>query len=83
MLYNRQKARADANIESPPRIQHKINIPEVPTPSRTVFTPEQNELLVQSVVQYAQGLESKVLYYIIIGSNESETEDDLKKPILN
>ena len=33
--------RADANPESPPRIQNKINIPEVPTPSQTVFTPEQ------------------------------------------
>ena len=73
MVYTRQKERAYDNPESPPRIQHKINIPEVPTPSLTVFTPEQNELFVQRVVQDAQGLEGEVLYYHIIGLNESAT----------
>ena len=32
--------RSDDNHESPPIIQHKINIPEVPAPSPTVFIPE-------------------------------------------
>ena len=75
--------RAYANHEYRPRIQHKMNIPEVPTPSRTVFTLEQNELFVQHVVQDAQGLEVEALYYHIIGLNEYATEDDLKNPIVN
>ena len=75
--------RADANPEYPPRIQHEINIPELPTPSRTVFTLEQNEILVQCVVQDAQGLKSVVLYYHILVFNESATYDYLKKPIVN
>ena len=61
--------RADANPKYNPRIQHKINKPEVPTPSRTVFTPEQNELFVQRIVQDTQGLEGKMLYYHILGLN--------------
>ena len=72
----------DANPESPPRIHHEINIREVPTPSRTVFTPKYNELFVQQVVQDAQSLEGEVLYYHIIGLNESATEDDLKNLIV-
>ena len=79
MIYTRLKVRADANPESPPRIQHKINIREVPTPSKTVFTPEHYELLVQRVVQDYQGLEGEALYYHIIGLHESTTEDDFKK----
>ena len=42
MVYTRQKARAGANPEYSPRIQHEINIREVQTPSKTVFTPEKN-----------------------------------------
>ena len=38
--------RADTNHESPPIFQHKINTPELPTPSRKVFTPEQNKLFI-------------------------------------
>ena len=37
MVFTRQKARVDANPESPPRTQPEINIHEVRTPSRTVF----------------------------------------------
>ena len=75
--------RVDSNPEYLPRIQHKINIPEVPTPSWTVFNSEQNELFDQYVVQDTQGLEGESLYYHILGLNESATEDDLKKPIVN
>ena len=57
MVYTRRKSRPYDNPESPPIIQHEINIPEVPTPSRTVFAPENNELLAQRVVQDAHGLE--------------------------
>ena len=56
MVYTRLKSRADTNPESPPIIQHEINIPEVPTHTRTVFTQEQNELFIQRVVQDAQVL---------------------------
>ena len=79
MVYTRRKSRADASPESTPRIQHKINIPEVPTPSQAVFTPKQNKSIVQRVVQDAQVLEGEVLYYNILGLSESTTEDDLKK----
>ena len=79
MVYTRLKSRAYTNPESPPRIHHKINIPEVPNPSRTVFTSEQNELFIQRVFQDAQGLEGGVLYYHILGFNNSATEDYLKK----
>ena len=67
------KSKNSANPESLPRIQHEINIPEVPTTSQTVFTPEQNELFVQRLVQDAQVLEGKVFYYHILGLNESAT----------
>ena len=55
IVFTRKNTRADANPESPPRTQHKINIPEVQTPSRPIFTHEKNELFVQKVVQDAQG----------------------------
>ena len=83
MVFTRQKSRADANPESPPKTQHKINIQEVRTPSRTVFTQKHNKLFVQQVVQDAQDLEGEVLHYRILCLNESSTEDDLKKPIVN
>ena len=54
MVLNRQKARAGANIQSPPRNHLEKNICEVRTPGRTVFTQEQNELFVQQFVQYSQ-----------------------------
>ena len=56
MVYTRLKSRADTNPESPPIIQHEINIPEVPTHTRKVFTQEQNELFIQRVVQDAKVL---------------------------
>ena len=73
MVYTRRKSRADANPESTPMIQYKINIPEVPIPSWTVFTPKNNELLIQCAVQDAQGLEGNFLYYHVLGLNESAT----------
>ena len=79
MVFTRKKSRADANPESPPRTQHEINICEVRTPSRKVFTQEHNELSVQQVVQDARGLESEFLHYRVLGLNESSTEGDLKK----
>ena len=51
MVFTRQKSRADSNAESFSRTQPEINIREVRTPSRTVFTQEQNELFVQQVLQ--------------------------------
>ena len=71
MVFTRQKTRADTNTEYRPINQHKINICEVQNPSRTVFTQEQNELFVQQVAQYAQGLEGEVLHYHVLCLNES------------
>ena len=51
MVFTRQKAREGESPESPPRTQPEKNIREVRTPSRTVFTQEQNKLFVQQVVQ--------------------------------
>ena len=51
MVFTRQKARAGANPESPPRTQPEINMCEVRTPIQTVFTQEQNELFFQQVLQ--------------------------------
>ena len=79
MVFTRKKSRADANPESSPITQHKINIGEVQTTSRTVFTQEQNESFLQQVVQETQGLEGEVFHYHVIGLNQSSTEDDLKK----
>ena len=79
MVFTRKKARADANSESPPIIQTEINIREVHTPSRKVFTQEHNELFFQQVVQYSQYLEGEYLHYHVLCLDESSTEDDLKK----
>ena len=48
-----------------------MNIREVRTPSRRVFTQEQNELFVQQVFQYSQDLEGEVLHYRVLCLNES------------
>ena len=61
----------------------KIYIPEIQTPSRTVFTQEHNELFVQRVFQDTQVLENEVLQYPVLGLDESSTEDDLKNTIVN
>ena len=79
MVFTRKKERADANPESPPITETEINIREVRTPSRKVFTQEHNELFFQQVVQYSQYLEGEYLHYHVIFLNESSTEDDLKK----
>ena len=79
MVFTRQKSRAGANLGSPPRTQLEINILELRTPSRPVFTQEQNELFFQQVVQYSQEKEGEDLYYHVLGLNESSTEDDTKK----
>ena len=73
MVFTIEKARADANPESPPRTQPEKNIREVHTPSQTVFTQEQNELFVQQVLQYSQDLEDEVLHYHVLCLNESST----------
>ena len=52
---------------------------EVRTPSRTVFTQEQNTLLVQQVLQYSQLAEGDELHYHVLGLDESSIEDDMKK----
>ena len=51
-------------------------MPEVRTPSTTVFTQEQNEIFVQKVLQYFQDLEGEVLHYHVLCFNESSEEDD-------
>ena len=79
MVFTRQKERAGANPESPPRTQPETNISEVRTPSWTVFMQEQNELFVQRVVQYSQEKEVDYFHYRVLGLNESSTEDDTKK----
>ena len=83
MVFTRQKSRAGANPESPPRTQPGKNIHEVCTPSWTVFTQEQNELFVQRVLQYSQGKEGDELHYHVLGLNESSTEDGMKKVYRN
>ena len=65
----------DANSEYPPRTQPEINTRELCTPSRTVFTQEQNKLLVQQVFQYSQEKEGGDLHYHVLGLNESSIED--------
>ena len=49
VVFTRQKERADANPESPPRTQPEINVSEVRTTSWTFFVQEQNEISVQQV----------------------------------
>ena len=79
MLFTRQKSRVGANPESLPRTQPGTIIREVITPSRTVFTQEQNELFVQRVIQYSQVAEGDEFHYHVLGLNEYSTEDDMKK----
>ena len=74
-----KKAIAGANPESPPRTQPETNICEVRTPSRTVFPQERNKLFFQRVIQYNQEMEVGDLHYHVLGLNDSETEDDMKK----
>ena len=81
MVFSRQKARADANLESSTRNQTEVNIREVCTPSRTVFAQEENELFAQTVLKYSHDLEGEVLHYYVLYLNESSIEDDLKKTI--
>ena len=83
MVFTRQKERAGANSEFPPRTHPGTNIRETRTPSRKVFTKGQNELFVQRVVQYYQEKEGDELHYHIIGFNESSTEDYKKKAYCN
>ena len=76
MVFTRQKSIAGADTESPPRTQPEINTRELCTPGRTVFTQEQNKLLVQQFFQYSQEKEGDDLHYHGLGSNNSSTEDD-------
>ena len=73
MVFTRKKAREGENPESSPITQPETNIREVRTPSRTVFTQEQNELFVQKFVQYYHDLEGGVLHYHVLCLNESST----------
>ena len=82
MVFTRQKERASANPEYPPRTQPGTNIGEVCTPRWKVFTQEQNESFIQQVVQYYQEVEDEKLHYIVLGLNWSSAEDDTKKPIV-
>ena len=64
MLFTRQKSRLGANPESPPRTHPEKYIREVHTPSRTVFTQEQNELFVQQFLNTLS--KSRVVIYVIM-----------------
>ena len=79
MLVTRQKFRAGENPHFTQRTQPETNICEVRTPSRTVFTHEQNELLFQQVVKYSQEREGEYLHYHVLGLNESSTDNNTKK----
>ena len=79
IVFTRQRSRAGANPESPPRTQPGKNIREAHTPSRTVFTREQNEFFIEQVLQYFQEAKGDEFHYIVLGLNESSTEDDMKK----
>ena len=79
MVFIRKKSRADANPEYPARTQLGKNIREVRTPRRKVFTQEQNELFIQQVIRYSQEDKGDELHYLVLGFNESSTEDDMKK----
>ena len=57
MVFTRQKSRAGANPESPPRTQPGKNIREERTPRRTVFTREDNELFIQKGSSILSGSE--------------------------
>ena len=82
MLFTIKEWRAGANPESPPRTHSVTNTCEVRTPSRTVFTMEQNELFVQRVVQYCQEKEGDEFLYHALGFNKSSKKDKIKKPIV-
>ena len=82
MVFTRKKSRAGANPEYPPRTQPGTNIHEVRTPIRIVFTREYNELFIQRVIQYSQEAKGDELHYLVLGLNESPTEDAMKKPIV-
>ena len=82
MVFTRQKVRLGANLEYPPRNQPTTNICEVCTTSQTVFKREQNEPFIQRVLQYYQEAKGDKLNYLVLGLNESSTEDDMKNPII-
>ena len=79
MVFTRQKSRAGTNPEYPARTRPGTNIREVPTPRRTVFAREHNELFIQQVLQYYQEEKGDELYYHVLGLNDFSTEDDMKK----
>ena len=67
MVFTRQKARAGANPEYPPRTQPGKNIHEVRTPRQKVFTKEHNESFIQRVLQYSQEAKGDGLHYLVLG----------------
>ena len=79
IIFTRQKSRAGANPESPPRTQPGKNRREVRTTINKVFTWEYNELFIQRVLQYSQEAKGYELHYLVLGFNESPKEDDTKK----
>ena len=52
-------------------------------PSKTVFSKEQNELLIQKVHEYSLHATGQyLLNKFVLGLNESSTEADMKNPII-
>ena len=79
MVFTRQKERAGANPESTARPQPGTNIREVRTTRRTVFTWEHNKLFIQKFLQYSRDEKGDEFHYLVLGLNESSTEEDMKK----
>ena len=48
-------------------------------PSKTVFSKEQNDLLIQKVQEYSLYAKGEILNLFVLGLNESSTEEDMKK----
>ena len=79
MVFTRQRARAGENPESPPIIRQETNIREVITPRLTVFTQKQNKVSIEEVIQCSQDVAGDELIFLVLGLNESSTEEDIKK----
>ena len=81
MVFTRQKERAGKNPESPARTQSGTNIREEGNPRLTVFTQEHNGLFIQRVVQNSQEDKGDELHYLVLGLNDSSTDNNMKTSI--
>ena len=49
------------------------------TPSKPVFSKEQNELFVQKFQEYSLYAKGEILHLFVLSFHESSTEEDMKK----